>query len=171
MVNMSPAELQNQGVDEKTIQLLETNRVALQRLLQEQRAFAESVRNNAQNASHGEQNGAMGHRPPSMGPSPPFGAGSSQQSQHNLLSIAGRPQQHHLIQQSIPNGVDALMGSRMPGQQMPSSLASQGPVGGNSMQSFAQKASMNQAAQLVERFRNEYALSSELLTWAVIFLS
>jgi hypothetical protein len=107
-----------------------------------------------------------------MGPSPPFGAGSSQQSQHNLLSIAGRPQlQHHLIQQSIPNGVDALMGSRMPGQQMPSSLASQGPVGGNFMQSFAHKASMSQAPQLVERFRNEYALSGEFLTCAVIFMS
>jgi len=142
MVNMPPAELQNLGVDEKTMQLLETHEGSLQRLLQEQRVFVESVQNNAaQNAGHGDQNGAMSHRPPSMGPSPPFG---SQQPQQTLLAIAGRTQlQHHLMQQqgalqsTIANSVDTMMGARMR-QQMPSSLTPQGPMGGNTTQSFAQ---------------------------------
>ena len=95
MVDMPPAELQNQGV-EKTMQLLETHKGSLQRLLQEQRVFAEN--NAAQNAGHGDQNGTMSHRPPGIGPSPPLGASGSQQPQQNLLAIASRTQlQHHLM--------------------------------------------------------------------------
>ena len=168
MVNMPHAELQSQGVDEKTMQLLETHKGSLQRLLQEQRVFAESVRNNAvQNAGHGDQNGAMSHRPPSMGPSPPFGASGSQQPQQNLLSMASRTQmQHHLMQQ----GADALMGARMAGQQMPSSLTPQGPMGGNPMQ----KPSMGQAqaVQLIDQFKNEYAMSGQFFTYnATVFMT
>ena len=167
MVNMPPAELQSRGVDEKTMQLLETHKGQLQRLLQEQRVFAENVRT-AQNAGHGDQNGGMGHRPPSMGPSPPFGASGSQQPQQNLLSMANRTQlQHHMMQPStIPNGVDALMGGRMAGQQMTSSLTPQGPMGGNPMQGFAPKPSMGQAqaVQLVDQFKNDYAMSGQFFT-------
>jgi hypothetical protein len=184
MVNMSPSDLQSQGVDEHTMQIVETYKGTLQRWLQEQRVFSEGVRNNAaQNNGHGDQNSAMGHR--LMGPSPPFGPGSSQQTpQQNLLSIAGRQQlQHQVMQQqggqhlqsTITNGVDAMLGARMPGQQMPSSLAPQVPTGGNIMQNFAQKASLTQAqaaaVQLVEQFKNEYAMLSELFNSMEILLT
>ena len=161
MANMSLAELQNLGVDEKTIQFLETHKASLQRMLQDHRAFAENVRNNvSQNAGPGDQNGAI-HR---IGSSPPFGTGSPQQAQQqNLISMASRQQLHHQLMQqqggqhlqsTIPNGGVPLMGLRMPGQQM----AAQGHMG-------VQK----QAAQLLEQFRrNEYLRTSESSTCATI---
>jgi len=174
MVNRTPAELQSKGVDEQTIQLLEAQRIPLQRLLQEQRNFSDSVRINAQNAGHVDQNGVMTHRPPAMGPSTSFGAGSSQSQ--NTLSMTGRqPLQPHMMPQqggqhsqpTIPNGVDGLIGNRIPGPN-PSNLTPQAQMGGNFLQGFAPKLSngQNQAAQaahLIGQFRNEYATSSKLL--------
>jgi len=57
MVNMSPADLQSQGVDEKTMQILESQKGLLQRLLQ-QSVFVRQ--NPAQNTGHGGH-GTMGH--------------------------------------------------------------------------------------------------------------
>lgn len=157
MVNLSPADLQNQGMDENTMQILETHKGTLQRILQEQRIFAEGVRNNtAQNMGHGDQNGAIGHRPPTMGPSPPFGAVGSHTPQQNLLSMASHQQiPRTLMQQGQhpqSNGVDVL-GARLPGQQIPS----MGPQGNN----LSLKPSLGQAQifLIIDQYKNEYAMS------------
>jgi hypothetical protein len=79
--------------------------------------------------------------------------------------LAARSAQH--LQLTIPNAVDGLMGARTPGQQMTSSLAPQGPMGANTMHSFAQKPSIGQAqaVQLVEQYKNDYAMSCQFFPY------
>jgi hypothetical protein len=157
--NFSAAELHAQGIDEKTIQVVENNRTALQRLFQDQRSFALGVRNSniSQNMGPGaDQNGAMGPRPPNMSVSP-FGAGpsTSQQQQNIPLSMNNRPQtqqqqpvgQH--LQPPGPDGIDPMLAPRMQQQLQPQMTA----------HSFPQKHVTAQAAQLIAQLKNGFAMS------------
>jgi hypothetical protein len=155
--NFSAAELHAQGIDEKTIQVVENNRPALQRLFQDQRSFALGVRNSnsSQNMGPGaDQNGAMGPRPPNMGVSP-FGAGPStpQQQQNLALSMSNRSQsqqQQPLGQHLQPpglDGIDPMLAPRMQQQQQPQMTAHNFPH------------VTTQAAQLIAQLKNNFAMS------------
>ncbi len=151
--NFSAAELHARGIDEKTIQVVENNRPALQRFFQDQRSFALGVRNSniSQNMGSGaDQNGAMGPRPPNMGASP-FGAGpSTPQQQHNVgLAMNNRPQpqqQQPHLQPPGPDGIDPMLAPRMQQQQQPQMTA----------HNFSQK---HVAAQLITQLKNGFAMS------------
>lgn len=141
MSHLSVAELQAQGVDEKTIAFVETNRASLQRTYQEQKTFQNKMRtaNLTQPAASQvmDQNGPQIPRAPVMTSSSSFPAGSP--AQHTAAAIAARQQffqqqqqllqaqqgQQQLQQPPIQGGQTLLQGPRIQQpQNMPPRLIS-----------------------------------------------
>ncbi|KAF8905010.1 hypothetical protein CPB84DRAFT_1845101 [Gymnopilus junonius] len=130
MSHMSVAELHAQGIDEKTIAFVETNRASLQRTYQEQKAFQNKMRT-ANLTQPGLANDPNGPRAPVMTTTGSFSAGSP--AQHNTAAFRQQIfQQQQLLQaqqglqqsqQSLIQGGQALLqGSRIPPQQQPQNI-------------------------------------------------
>jgi len=178
---LSVADLRSQGFDDKIIQIIENGKPMLQRIVQEQRSFADGVRSNnaSQNMGQGmDQNGATGARQLGMGPTPPFGGSAAQQQQQQqqqnalnrqhqaalqqqMLHQQSQQQAGHHLQSQLPEGVDNILGvTRMP-QQQPGPMQAQGQMAGSALQN-AQKQQVARAVMLIEQFKNEFIISSEL---------
>ena len=173
---LSVADLRSQGYDDKIIQIIENGKPILQRIVQEQRSFAEGVRSNNGSQNMGQGMDQNGPRQLGMGPTPPFGGSqvaqhqqnalnrqhqaALQQQQQHMLHQQSQQQANHHLQSQLPEGVDMMLGvTRMP--QQPGPMQAQGQMTGSALQN-AQKQQVARVVMLIEQFKNEYLMSSEL---------
>ncbi|KAF9523549.1 hypothetical protein CPB83DRAFT_799200 [Crepidotus variabilis] len=158
LASLSVPDLIARGVDEKTIQFIETNRPLLQRLFQEQRSFAAGLRGHQSQGSMqmNEQPGQMGARPPGLGGPMQFSGPSGQQASQNAAMMANRQlminqqalqQSNGSMQGQLPGG---MLGPRIPSQQ-PQSMPPQ-------IQSFMLRNNlpMAQAAQTIRDLKAKF---------------
>ncbi|KJA23009.1 hypothetical protein HYPSUDRAFT_163989 [Hypholoma sublateritium FD-334 SS-4] len=127
MSSLSVADLASRGVDEKTIQFVETHRAYLQRTFAEQKIFQAKIRpqltgppGGPPGPNGGAGGGPAGPRPPGLNQSNPFGVGVGPAPQDPAMAVRQQflqqqQQQHH--QQQLQQQQQAVAQQQLQQQQ------------------------------------------------------